>query len=226
MKPQILAGLDCMVGHDRYLLEKDASERSITHRLGLYYQYIFPQWDVDCEFNLNLGGPKVISIKPKEFLRAMANTLGNHYGESFTAAQSMVFEDEGVSVEDVQSLIEQLENPTLEIDKEFDVLLHVLKLRDKIGKQVVIKKTVYPDIIIHERETENNFIVIEAKKSSNRLRGARLYDLVKLKCLTEAPFNYSEAYFVDIPVKADYRKHVRFDFAPGPYPKISEVFSR
>ncbi len=215
-----------MIGHDRYLLEKGANERAITHRLGLYYQHIFPDWDVDCEFDLNLGGPKVISIKPKEFLRSMARTLEQHYGETFARSHGVLFEDEHVSTEEIRSLLAQLENPTLEIDKESDVLLHVLKLRDESGKQVVIKKTIYPDIIVHERETENNHVVIEAKKSNNKVRGARLYDIIKLKCLVDAPFNYSHAYFIDIPVKADFRKHKSFSIASSPYAQISEVYSR
>ena len=36
---------------DSYLLKVDANERSITHRLGLYLQEVFPGWDVDCEYN-------------------------------------------------------------------------------------------------------------------------------------------------------------------------------
>src|SRR5271165_7265202 len=36
---------------DAYLLQVDANERSITHRLALYLTPHFPDWDIDCEYN-------------------------------------------------------------------------------------------------------------------------------------------------------------------------------
>ncbi|MDR5907345.1 hypothetical protein [Franzmannia qiaohouensis] len=36
---------------DAALLEAQANERSITARLGCHLQAVFPDWDVDCEFN-------------------------------------------------------------------------------------------------------------------------------------------------------------------------------
>ena len=39
--------------NDRYLIDKDVNERSLTFRLGFYLQQIFSGWDVDCEFNRN-----------------------------------------------------------------------------------------------------------------------------------------------------------------------------
>lgn len=36
---------------DSYLLENNLSEWSITHKIGCYLQEIFPEYDVDCEYN-------------------------------------------------------------------------------------------------------------------------------------------------------------------------------
>jgi len=36
---------------DSYLLKMDTSERSITHKLAIYIQEEFKNWDVDCEYN-------------------------------------------------------------------------------------------------------------------------------------------------------------------------------
>ena len=55
--------------------------------------------------------------------------------------------------------------------------------------------TVYPDIIVHHRGTENNFIVIEAKKTTNGNRD----DIKKLRAYKDE-LNYSYAYFVLFPV--------------------------
>ena len=41
---------------DRYLLEVDANEPCITHRLGMYLQEAFCTWHVDCEYNKDKDG--------------------------------------------------------------------------------------------------------------------------------------------------------------------------
>lgn len=46
---------------DKYLLEVDASKRSITHRLGLHLQGLFKGWDVDCEYNRHWQNTKSLS---------------------------------------------------------------------------------------------------------------------------------------------------------------------
>ena len=54
-KPDIVARLNEalreLYTHDRHLLEVDANERAITHRLAVYLEKLFPDWDVDCEYN-------------------------------------------------------------------------------------------------------------------------------------------------------------------------------
>ena len=47
--------------NDRYLIDHDVNERSLTFRLGFYLQQILSGWDVDCEFNRNC----VIGNDPK-----------------------------------------------------------------------------------------------------------------------------------------------------------------
>jgi len=59
--------------------------------------------------------------------------------------------------------------------------------------------TVYPDIIIHHRGTKDNFVVIEAKKTSNNED-----DESKLKAYKQ-DINYKYAYFVQIPVRNDFK---------------------
>jgi hypothetical protein len=40
-----------LIKHDKWLLEKDLNERSITHKLGQYLDIVFTDYDVDCEYN-------------------------------------------------------------------------------------------------------------------------------------------------------------------------------
>lgn len=43
--------LDRLAARDAALLDDEASERSIACRLACHLQPLFPDWDVDCEFN-------------------------------------------------------------------------------------------------------------------------------------------------------------------------------
>jgi hypothetical protein len=55
--------------------------------------------------------------------------------------------------------------------------------------------SVYPDIIIHHRGTNDNFIVIEAKKTTNNCK----YDEEKLKAY-KTDLKYKYAFFIKFPV--------------------------
>lgn len=60
-KPESLTGKDVrkrieraykmLIEKDVYLLKVDANERSITHRLAIHLESVFPEYDVDCEYN-------------------------------------------------------------------------------------------------------------------------------------------------------------------------------
>ena len=58
VEEKVCAALSKLLEKDHYLLKKKANERSITHRLGIYLQEVFPEWDVDCEYNLDGDDPK------------------------------------------------------------------------------------------------------------------------------------------------------------------------
>jgi hypothetical protein len=54
--------LQRLVEHDRDLLLLDANERTITGRLGIYLQELFPEWNVDCEYNRILESMKQVIV--------------------------------------------------------------------------------------------------------------------------------------------------------------------
>lgn len=94
--------IECLLVNDRFLLENDLNERTITHWLAIYLQEAFPGWNVDCEYNRNHYDPKRINIQ------ARASRTDNTQGS-----------------------------------------------------------TVFPDIIVHERNSDNNLLVIDVTKSTN-----------------------------------------------------------
>ena len=56
--------------------------------------------------------------------------------------------------------------------------------------------TVYPDIIVHHRNTQDNLVVIEAKKSTNNSMG----DKEKLQAYKD-DLGYRNAYFIIFPIR-------------------------
>ena len=55
-----------LIKKDKYLLEIDANERSITHRLAIYLELEFPEYDVDCEYNRDgFSSKRLIGYKKK-----------------------------------------------------------------------------------------------------------------------------------------------------------------
>ena len=50
--------------NDLYLIEHDVHECALTFRLGFYLQNLFFSWDVDCEFNRDVGSPDRIKRIP------------------------------------------------------------------------------------------------------------------------------------------------------------------
>lgn len=44
------------------LIERRAGERAVTHRVGLHLQALFPTHHVDCEYNRNMNGSKLVDV--------------------------------------------------------------------------------------------------------------------------------------------------------------------
>jgi hypothetical protein len=138
-----------LLAQDIYLLQNDANERSLTHKLAGYLELEFPEWNVDCEYNKNLGDAKKVDaweLKRKKLLSKLGGKLST-------------------------------------------------RERSAIEKILEGGVSVYPDIIIHHRGTNENFIVIEAKK--NGYPGDD-YDKEKLECYI-AEFNYDYTFKVTFP---------------------------
>src|SRR5579859_6498883 len=54
------------VSGDLYLIEKDANERSISHRLAVHLDKCFRNWHVDCEYNRSGDLPKTLVRRVRE----------------------------------------------------------------------------------------------------------------------------------------------------------------
>ena len=57
-------------------------------------------------------------------------------------------------------------------------------------------KTVFPDIIVHQRDTDENLLVIEMKKASNS--GERDFDLRKLRAFRQGRHHYQHTFYLQL----------------------------
>ena len=48
---KLIAALREFYAQEVFLLEKDLGERALTHRLAVYVERQFTEWNVDCDYN-------------------------------------------------------------------------------------------------------------------------------------------------------------------------------
>lgn len=123
------------------LIDVDANERSLSHKLAEYIQSNFSDWHVDCEYNRDMEHPKLLG-----------------------------FSEENVSNYDTDA------------------------------------RTVYPDIIIHKRKTNENLLVIEIKKSNSDLKK----DIQKINAFLKSP-KYSYKFGLMLVIYTDKKLVGKYD---------------
>ncbi|MEK3986404.1 hypothetical protein MHB77_23990 [Paenibacillus sp. FSL K6-3166] len=137
IKPKVDIAISKLLECDQYLLSHDLNERTIAHKLAVYLQEEFNEYNVDCEYNKN------------------------------------------VDEESKKKMIYILEQECQKIKKEFNKDITVVDDIEYMGLST------FPDIVIHKRgENSSNLLIIEIKKSTNRID--RCFDLQKLKCYTDS----------------------------------------
>ena len=73
VKSRVEQAIGITIERDRVLFENDAAERTITAKLACYIQELFPDWDVDCEYNRHFDGVKRL----KDICNSSGNGEGN-----------------------------------------------------------------------------------------------------------------------------------------------------
>lgn len=83
-------------------------------------------------------------------------------------------------------------------DKDYIQKMLNLKIKEDINADDTKAKTVYPDIIIHNREkSENNLLVIEVKKETNKNTKDIDFDIEKIKAYIKQ-LEYKNGLFIKI----------------------------
>ena len=60
IEEKVNLALDTFYVKDKYLIDNDIHERSMTHKLAIYLEELFNGYDVDCEYNKNTTESKKI----------------------------------------------------------------------------------------------------------------------------------------------------------------------
>lgn len=59
---KIAKAIICLFHNDLFLFQADANERSISHHLAVYLKRVWPNWDVDCEYNRDRHDTKSVNL--------------------------------------------------------------------------------------------------------------------------------------------------------------------
>jgi hypothetical protein len=114
---KVVTALHEFYAHETFLLEKEAGERALTHRLAVQFEKQFPGWEIDCEYD-------------------------------------------------------RLGDRTLRLPRGTTV-----------SSDDHLAKSIYPDIVVHQRGIPNNLLAIEVRKSANHQ--PLEHDQHKLRALTD-----------------------------------------
>ncbi len=78
---RVEVSLQAFLSKESYLLQVDAHERSITHKLAEHLQCVFPDWHVDCEYNREGHEPKHIFLPKGEHVSVFPDIIVHRRGE-------------------------------------------------------------------------------------------------------------------------------------------------
>jgi len=97
------------------------------------------------------------------------------------------------------------------VSKQMEFLIYKLPLhkwpRNWDNNQETMKKELLPDIIFHNRKSsDQNFLVIEVKKTTNKNTADREWDLMKLREMTSRDLHYKYGAFIDFTAGEEYVK--------------------
>ena len=70
---RLISALQEFYTRERFILERDLGERTLTHRLAVQIERHFPGWDVDCDYN-RLGDRNM--LLPRGAIVSTDDTLG------------------------------------------------------------------------------------------------------------------------------------------------------
>lgn len=123
IKARVDSALAMLEEKDRFLLDHDVSERSITHKLATYLSELFSGYDVDCEYNSNVqsdsGKKYIYLIKEKaDKLGLLRDSDGDSEEVLRNVYPDIIVHQRGVN--DDNLLIVEVKKTSSQINSEYD----------------------------------------------------------------------------------------------------------
>ncbi len=203
---EIYTVLDSLLKNDQYLFEYDIHEQAFSHRMALYLDELFSEYNVDCEWNKEFDVVKKINVDD------LLEAINKNIREKIEEDEKKGIDKYKIKIVKIQEFLKKQQTGTEYIDTEGNRYINLSVYNDlydvpQSKKQIRLKK-IRPDIIVHHRGTMDNLMVIEVKKKHNCIGQARIdyenareFDLIKLYALTsQSPFTYKKAYFIELPM--------------------------
>jgi hypothetical protein len=117
VEAKVSSAIDKLMANDRLLLQYDANERSISHKLAEYLQLEFTDWNVDCEYNRKGHDPKRLNLKVDQvftdntqaktvYPENMQRNLNCFGGVVFSQRVLLALVDKGVSREEAYAIVQ------------------------------------------------------------------------------------------------------------------------
>lgn len=116
---------------DNYLIENNASERAMAHRIAVYLEKYFIDYDVDCEYNINIDnskGLKKIMLLEDE-LEIYKASRKNKENDEFNIYPDIIVHKRGTNSKNIL-VIEMKKKNSRSVDNEYDYL-KLKKLTEK-----------------------------------------------------------------------------------------------
>lgn len=104
---------------DKYLLENNACERSMAHRIACFLENGFPGYDVDCEYNINIeseSGKKCIYMIEEEIKKHKETR--NITERDFRVFPDIIIHERGVNSKNL--VVFEIKKEESTVPEEFD----------------------------------------------------------------------------------------------------------
>ena len=147
VRGKLEAAIQELKAKDWRLLENDANERAITHKLAQFLDPLFPGWDVDCEYNKDGHKPKrlmTLSVRKERLdntdgASVFPDIIVHHRGKKGAASNLIVIEvKKSSSRENTNRDIEKLRAFKGELKYQFAVSM-VLEVKHRWAEDAQIE---------------------------------------------------------------------------------------
>jgi hypothetical protein len=134
--------LEKLLKNEKEIILSDVNERSLSHRLAIYLQEHFEDWDIDCEYNRDYDLPKQLVINSR-----------NHSSDDIharTVFPDIIIHKRGT---DKNLLVLEMKKTSNPESDDFDMMkLNAFRKQLKYQYAVFVKIQVYPKATVKHIE--------------------------------------------------------------------------